>query len=125
MIVNINNSTYEMNSKQYKAVLDTASNAVTCGIYAVEKNKVAIMLREEYKSKEELKQAVGNYTAKGFKVHWNEKSKKIEIDCTDGLKIVIDGEKMDLSGVKSMQIDLEIEHKTICIDRREVMILEN
>lgn len=24
MIVNINNSTYEMNSKQYKAVLDTA-----------------------------------------------------------------------------------------------------
>lgn len=34
------------------------------------------MLREEYKSKEELKQAVGNYTAKGFKVHWNEKSKK-------------------------------------------------
>lgn len=38
--------------------------------YAIEKNKVAIMLREEYKSKEELKQAVGNYTAKGFKVHW-------------------------------------------------------
>ena len=32
MIVNINNSTYEMNSKQYKAVLDTASKAVTCGI---------------------------------------------------------------------------------------------
>lgn len=74
MIVNINNSTYEMNSKQYKAVLDTASNAVTCGIYAVEKNKVAIMLREEYKSKEDLKQAVGNYTAKGFKVYWNEKN---------------------------------------------------
>ena len=70
MIVNINNSTYEMNRKQYKAVLDTASKAVNCGIYAVEKNKVAIMLREEYKSKEELKQAVGNYTAKGFKVHW-------------------------------------------------------
>lgn len=74
MIVNINNSTYEMNSKQYKVVLDTASNAVTYGIYAVEKNKVAIMLREEYKSKEELKQAVGNYTAKGFTVYWNEKN---------------------------------------------------
>lgn len=74
MIVNINNSTYEMNSKQYKAVLDTASKAVASGIYAVEKNKVAIMLREEYKSKEELKQAVGNYTAKGFKVYWNEKN---------------------------------------------------
>ena len=53
------------------------------------------------------------------------KAKKIEIDCTDGLKIVIDGEKMDLSGVKSMQICLEIERKTICIDRREVMILGN
>jgi hypothetical protein len=53
------------------------------------------------------------------------KVKKIEIDCTDGLKIVIDGKEMNLSGVKSMQIDLEIEHKTICIDRREVMILEN
>lgn len=76
MIVNVNNGTYEMNKEQYKAVLDTANNAVTCGIYAVEKNKVAIMLREEYKSKEELKQAVGNYTAKGFKVYWNEKSKK-------------------------------------------------
>ena len=74
MIVNINSSTYEMNSKQYKEVLDTASKAVASGIYAVVKNKVAIMLREEYKSKEELKQAVGNYTAKGFKVYWNEKN---------------------------------------------------
>ena len=46
------------------------------------------------------------------------KAKKIEIDCTNGLKVVIDGEKMDLSGVKSMQIYLEIERKTICIDRR-------
>nr|DAU83146.1 MAG TPA: hypothetical protein [Caudoviricetes sp.] len=53
------------------------------------------------------------------------KAKKIEIDCTNGLKVVIDGEKMDLSGVKSMQIYLEIERKTICIDRREVMILGN
>lgn len=32
---------------------------------------------------------------------------------------------MDLSGVKSMQIDLEINRKTICIDKREVMILGN
>lgn len=71
MIVNIKNSTYEMGKKQYEAVLKTASKAVSCGIYAVEKNKVAIMLRDEYKSKEELKQAVGNYTAKGFKVYWN------------------------------------------------------
>lgn len=53
------------------------------------------------------------------------KVKKIEIDCTDGLKIVIDGKEMDLSGVKSMQIDLEIERKTICIDRQEVMVLGN
>lgn len=53
------------------------------------------------------------------------KAKKIEIDCTNGLKVVIDGEKMDLSGVKSMQIYLEIERKTICIDRREVIILGN
>lgn len=53
------------------------------------------------------------------------KAKKIEIDCTDGLKIAIDGKEMDLSGVKSMQIDLEIDRKTICIDRREVMILGN
>lgn len=53
------------------------------------------------------------------------KAKKIEIDCTDGLKIVIDGKEMDLSVVKSMQIDLEINRKTICIDKREVMILGN
>ena len=51
MIVNINNSTYEMNSKQYKGVLKTASKAVDRGIYAVEKNKVAIMLNERYESK--------------------------------------------------------------------------
>lgn len=51
MIVNINNSTYEMNSKQYKAVLDTASKAVTCGIYAIEKNKVAIMLERNIKAR--------------------------------------------------------------------------
>lgn len=53
------------------------------------------------------------------------KVKKIEIDCTDGLKIVIDGKEMDLSGVKSMQIDLAYQRKTICIDRQEVMVLGN
>ena len=70
MIVNINNSTYEMNSKQYKGVLKTASKAVDRGIYAVEKNKVAIMLNEKYEDDMSLKKAVGEYKKKGFKVHW-------------------------------------------------------
>lgn len=70
MIVNINNSTYEMNSKQYKGVLKTASKAVDRGIYAVEKNKVAIMLNERYGDDMSLRKNVDQYVEKGFKVYW-------------------------------------------------------
>ena len=70
MIVNINNSTYEMNSKQYKGVLKTASKAVDRGIYAVEKNKVAIMLNERYGDDMSLRKNVDQYVKKRFKVYW-------------------------------------------------------
>ena len=70
MIVNINNSTYEMDSKQYKGVLKTASKAVDRGIYAVEKNKVAIMLNERYGDDMSLRKNVDQYVEKGFKVYW-------------------------------------------------------
>lgn len=67
MIVNINNSTYEMNSKQYKGVLKTASKAVDRGIYAVEKNKVAIMLNERYGDDMSLRKNVDQYVKKDLK----------------------------------------------------------
>ena len=70
MIVNINNSTYEMNSKQYIGVLKTASKAVDRGIYAVEKNKVAIMLNERYGDDMSLRKNVDQYVKKRFKVYW-------------------------------------------------------
>lgn len=70
MIVNINNSTYEMNSKQYKGVLKTASKAVDRGIYAVEKNTVAIMPNERYEDDISLRKNVDQYVEKGFKVYW-------------------------------------------------------
>lgn len=71
MKVLVNNSLYEMGRKEYKGVLKVASQQVTFGIYAVEKDGFCELRKDTFDSKEELKKAVAEYAAKGFKAHYN------------------------------------------------------
>lgn len=71
MKVIVNKSIYEMGRKEYRGVLKVASQQITHGIYAVEKDGFCELRKDTFDSKEELKKAVAEYVAKGFKVHWN------------------------------------------------------
>lgn len=71
MKVIVNESVYEMGRKEYKRVLKVASKQVRCGIYAVEKDGICELRKDTFDNKEELKKAVAEYAAKGFKVHYN------------------------------------------------------
>lgn len=71
MKVIVNESVYEMGIKEYKGVLKVASQQIPCGIYAVEKDGICELRKDKFDSKEELKKAVAEYAAKGFKVHYN------------------------------------------------------
>lgn len=71
MKVIVNETVYEMRTKEYKGVLKVASEQIPCGIYAVEKDGICELRKDTFESKEELKKAVAEYAAKGFKVHYN------------------------------------------------------
>lgn len=70
MFVNIGTQTYEMSRKQAKAILGTAEKLANCNIYGIKKGNVVIMLNEKYEDDMSLKEAVGEYKKKGFKVYW-------------------------------------------------------
>lgn len=70
MTVNMVTQTYEMSSKQAKAILGTAKKLANCNIYGIEKGNVVIMLNEKYEDDMSLKKAVEEYKKKGFKVYW-------------------------------------------------------
>lgn len=70
MTVNMGTKTYEMSSKQAKAILETAKKLADCNIYGIEKGNIVIMLNEKYEDDMSLKKAVGEYEAKGFKAYW-------------------------------------------------------
>ena len=69
MKVLVNNSLYEMGRKEYRGILKVKQ--IPCGIYAVEKDGICEFRKDTFDSKEELKKAVAEYVAKGFKVHYN------------------------------------------------------
>lgn len=71
MKVIVNESVYEMGTKEYKGVLKVASQQIPCGIYAVEKDGICELRKDTFDSKEELKKSVAEYATKGFKVHYN------------------------------------------------------
>lgn len=72
MTVNIGKRIYDgLSIVQFNELLKIASDAVPFGIYAIEKKGVAIMLRERYKSKSELRKDVKKYMDGGFTVHCN------------------------------------------------------
>lgn len=71
MKVILENSLYEMNRKQFLAVLEVAKKAVKRGIYVIEKDGLAEMKKDTFDSKEELRKAVAEYESKGFNVYYN------------------------------------------------------
>ena len=71
MIVNMGENTYKMSRNQFNILLETAKKNMTFGVYAIEKKKVAIMLNERPKDKDDLQKQVEEYKSKGFKVHYN------------------------------------------------------
>lgn len=71
MKVLLNGSLYGMNRKQLRACLKVASKAVPCGIYAIEKDGLCEMRKDKFDNLEKMRKQVGEYTVKGFKVHYN------------------------------------------------------
>lgn len=72
MTVQMADKIYEMNSKQYKGFLEVVKDCMPVGIYAVEKDSVAIMMNEKPKDREDLRKQVEGFKEKGFKVYWND-----------------------------------------------------
>ena len=72
MKVIIGKAVYEMNRKQLRGALEAASSLIPFGIYAVQKDDVCELRKDEFDNTEELKKAVGAYKEKGFKVYYNE-----------------------------------------------------
>ena len=72
MNVIIGETLYGMNRKQLRGVLKSASSLIPFGIYAVQKDDVCELRKDEFENAEELKKAVGAYKEKGFKVYYNE-----------------------------------------------------
>lgn len=71
MRVQMANKIYEMTERQYKGFLKVVKGCLPIGIYAVEKDGVAIMTNEKPKDKEGLRKQVEVLEKKGFRVHWN------------------------------------------------------
>ena len=72
MNVIIGETLYGMNRKQLRGVLKAASSLLPFGIYAVQKDNVCELRKDEFENAEELKKAVVAYKEKGFKVYYNE-----------------------------------------------------
>ena len=72
MNVIIEETLYGMNRKQLRGVLEAASSLIPFGIYAVQKDNVCELRKDEFENAEELKKAVEAYKEKGFKVYYNE-----------------------------------------------------
>ena len=72
MKVLLNDHLYDMNRKQLRGVLKSASSLIPFGICAVQKDDVCELRKDEFDNAEELKKAVMAYKEKGFKVYYNE-----------------------------------------------------
>ena len=72
MKVIIGKAVYGMNRKQLRGALESASSLIPFGIYAVQKDDVCELRKDEFENAEELKKAVVAYKEKGFKVYYNE-----------------------------------------------------
>ena len=65
------NHLYQMNQTEYQGLLQTASEQVPFGIYAVEKQGYAELRCDKCTSITHLKGLMRQFKAQGFKVHAN------------------------------------------------------
>ena len=71
MRVKVANNLYEMTVKEYKGLLQVASEQVKFGIYAIEKKDYAELCNHKCSSMTELKKLKRGFRQQGFKVHCN------------------------------------------------------
>lgn len=71
MKVKVMNRTYQMNQKEYQGLLQVASEQVTMGVYALEKDDYAELRCDKCKSVTQLKELIRQFRAGGFKVYSN------------------------------------------------------
>lgn len=65
------NRLYRMSQQEYQGLLETASEQVPFGIYAVEKKGYAELRCDKCQSATQLKNLTRQFKAQGFKVHSN------------------------------------------------------
>lgn len=65
------NRLYQMSREQFKGLLAVAGEQVPFGVYAVERDGYAELLRQNCASKRQLKQAKRDWNARGFRVYAN------------------------------------------------------
>ena len=65
------NHLYQMNQKEYQGLLQTASEQVPFGIYAIEKLDYAELRCDKCTSVTQLKNLTRQFKAQGFKVYAN------------------------------------------------------
>ena len=71
MVVQILNHSYKMSPEEYRQMLKLASEQVPFGVYALEKDGMAELRKDDCKSKGKLKELIRSYRLRGFKVHQN------------------------------------------------------
>lgn len=74
MRVQLMDSVYDMTDTQFKDFLRTIKGMKAVnplGIYAISKGNTAVVLKESYKTKFELKRAVREYNKHGMRVYYN------------------------------------------------------
>ena len=75
MKVIIGKSVYEMTSKQCEKLLSVAKKQIKFGIYAVKKDGICELKKDEYTDKKKLIDDVTEYSKNGFKVYYNAPNK--------------------------------------------------
>ena len=75
MRVLINRNVYEVGRKAFRSILDIASESVSRGIYAVDKDGFCEMKKETFRTQEEMNKKIAEYQKYGFRVYFNGKSK--------------------------------------------------
>lgn len=65
------NRLYQMSWKEYQGLLQTASEQVPFGIYAIEKKEYAELRCDKCTSVTQLKNLTRQFKSQGFKVHSN------------------------------------------------------
>lgn len=71
MKVKVMNRLYQMSRKEYQGLLQTASEQVPFGIYAIENKEYAELRCDKCTSVTQLKNLTRQFKSQGFKVHSN------------------------------------------------------